>query len=516
LSAENCIEVELKLRLLKTENCPNIFAAPALAGLKTSVPTKETLASKYFDSTDGVLNKAGIAYRIRREGEQLIATVKAGGTSAGGLHERQEWNIKIDQYQPSIDYFMATQAGQLLKNVLGDNQLEPVLETVFERQKTMVTTADGSLIELALDQGVIIAGQIEETIAEVELELKEGNSAAVLGLGAELAAWMPLALEPRSKYFRGLVLAGLATAFKPDTIRRPQLTASAASGMRRVVISQLHKVLSAQDTFLVNPNVSETFYELGRELRRTSSLLSFAQPLVAVEDYTYWQEQLNNWIKSLEGLNNIDITLKAWMDATNNGELALTPPPWLGMLLTAEREKIACEEVAAFMAGRLTATMLSLWAWLAGQAFLATGDSVLLRDFVGARLAQWVEKLRLVGKEFNIKDSLEFDSVQSQSKKIRDVLETWSLKDAKTKLLGVRIRRLDENLRTMADSGIITKFLDEWMNLHASRTIYRDAGVVTGWIARDTFEARINFTKVWPRFRQAGKRWFRTWSDKFK
>jgi hypothetical protein len=46
-----------------------------------------------------------------------------------------------------------------------------------------------------------------------------------------------------------------------------------------------------------------------------------------------------------------------------------------------------------------------------------------------------------------------------------------------------------------------------WMDAHASRAVHRDAGLLTGWVARLRVETGGEFAAAWKRFRRAAKRW---------
>jgi CHAD domain-containing protein len=86
--------------------------------------------------------------------------------------------------------------------------LLPVFRTRFSRT---LHHADGGAIELALDEGEIVAGGRRETILELELELKSGAADRLYGLALELAGrgTEALALRPatESKALRGYRLA---------------------------------------------------------------------------------------------------------------------------------------------------------------------------------------------------------------------------------------------------------------------------------------------------------------------
>ncbi len=126
-------ERELKLRCTDATIWDQIMKAQSL--LEKAVPeseAKEVLETHYFDTESACLQKAKIAYRIRREGEQWIATVKGGGSSRGGLHERYEWNVLVSNPQPDITVFAGTAMGKKIMTVVGQMELmEKFVQLLF-------------------------------------------------------------------------------------------------------------------------------------------------------------------------------------------------------------------------------------------------------------------------------------------------------------------------------------------------------------------------------------------------
>jgi len=499
---KECLEVELKLRLLNMEDRDSIFTAPGIVGLNAPEPVMELMHSTYFDSAGGALQKAGLAYRLRSEGGRWIATVKGGGSSGGGLHERQEWNVPIASDRPSIEYFEGTPVGPLLQEALDGSQLEAILETVFERRKAVLTTFDGSRIEVAVDIGKIIAGQSEETIGEVELELKEGNPAAVLTLGADLAAWIPLAVEPRSKYYRGLCLAGVTA--KAEIEPAVDMSANAAKGMCQLCINQIHRILNEQGEFCSRPTGVGEIHKLRLELRRLGAMLSLAQPMAAAADYSAWQEVLSSWSQDFARLRELELANDLWGKSIQGVELV--PPPWLGLFLEKEREKLAQEAVDSLRTGALTATLLRLWAWLLEDPF-PQADEVHLREFAAVRFFEWIDKLWNMDKEIEVNDREKLSAIRLQSKSLRYLFEVLPFEDASTKLLKLRLKRLQKQLEVLRNSEKGQQFFKEWMSMHGSRIVCRDVGFVSGWLERDARKARNRVEKVWKSYRRAMKRW---------
>lgn len=204
-------ELELKLRLSEAAGWETLLKDDFLRQMAVEPEWRQDLLQAvYYDTAGGELRKKRLTYRIRQESGQWMATVKGGGTATGGLHRRQEWNVPVDGPAVDLTVFKHSPAGALLAEAIGAAQLLPLCSTVFERHTLYIERAGHTGIEVAADRGEIVAGGKRSPILELELELKSGQPAEVLRLGAALVRRYPLVLESSSKYHRALVLAGLA------------------------------------------------------------------------------------------------------------------------------------------------------------------------------------------------------------------------------------------------------------------------------------------------------------------
>jgi triphosphatase len=497
-------EVELKLRLLQPEAWAGVFSTPAVAALLLTPPQDEHLESWYFDTAEGDLQEAGLAYRIRLEGGRWVATVKSDGSAAGGLHERREWNVTVDGPEPSYDYFRETEAGPLLAAAGCGAPLVPRFSTVFDRRRADAAVAD-SRIEVAADRGTILAGGREEAIAEVELELKDGSAAAVLALGAELARQLPLAVEPRSKYYRALVLAGLDEGFGPAVAPPLEPEDAVVPAVRNLFAGQIHKVLATYADFAADDKDAEALHRLRVELRRLRSLVAFAKPLADPAEYESWQSELRALSRATHDLREADVIGETWREMLA-ARAPLAPPPWLAMLLATERDRLLAELNANLGQGRVTGTLLAFWAWLADERSLRACD-VTLEDFAASRLSGWLDEMRSAGKDIGLEDTAALHRLRIEGKKLRYVLESLPLDDRRTRLLVARLRKLQDCLGQVHDAVLIDAAMGRWMGEHASRIVHRDAGMLMGWMTRLSVEAGGEFAAAWKRFRRAAKRW---------
>ena len=93
------MEIELKL-LVAPEDLARI-AAPGDPGGAPGWRAEHTRATVYYDTPAPDLARAGVALRVRRDGNRSIQTLKEGGGAAAGLHVRDE--IEWDRSGHALD-----------------------------------------------------------------------------------------------------------------------------------------------------------------------------------------------------------------------------------------------------------------------------------------------------------------------------------------------------------------------------------------------------------------------------
>ena len=197
-------ETEIKLRVSR-ETLAALRDHPLLKKRNKSGWEQRELFNQYFDTPERDLAAAKVALRVRRDGEQFIQTLKTRGQSVAGLSERNEWDwnlakAKLDLKKLDDSCWPAALAD------LDKKQLMPIFTTDFIREKAEIAWGRGKakvVIEAALDLGKVIAGEGEEEICELELELRQGEPEALLELAAELAADLALMPCDISKAERG-------------------------------------------------------------------------------------------------------------------------------------------------------------------------------------------------------------------------------------------------------------------------------------------------------------------------
>ncbi|MDG3089091.1 inorganic triphosphatase [Vibrio hannami] len=177
------------------------------------------LGNTYFDTPDNWLRKHDIGLRIRRFDEVFIQTVKTSGRVVAGLHQRPEYNAEHTCNEPELTLHPDDiwPEGKSLSDL--QSELTPIFSTNFTREQWLVGMADGSQVEVAFDLGVVVAGDQEEPICEVELELKSGQTDALFTLARTISEDGGMRLGNLSKAARGYRLARGYTGDKVKSLR---------------------------------------------------------------------------------------------------------------------------------------------------------------------------------------------------------------------------------------------------------------------------------------------------------
>lgn len=173
---------------------------------------EERLVSIYYDTADGALMNSRTAFRIRKEGKSVTATLKWGGSANNGLHIREEVNIPLDAEDvpesPDISVFKNTEYekyAEMLDGLLEGRVLEETVVTDFTRKSWRIRTGD-TVMEFCCDEGEIRAAGRKDLLSELEIELVEGDDTVLRKTGETVARDYRLQPETRSKYARGLAL----------------------------------------------------------------------------------------------------------------------------------------------------------------------------------------------------------------------------------------------------------------------------------------------------------------------
>ena len=166
------------------------------------VHKKQFLSNTYYDYPDHFLAKQKMGLRIRQEDQELTLTLKTNGEVVGGLHSRPEYNVPLTEKETPTN----AQLRELYPfEQLPSSTLQSIFSTDFNRTFWLVEFQQ-SKIEVAFDQGKIIAGESEQPICEIEFELKSGNVQDLFDFVETLPFERDIYFSSASKAKRGYLL----------------------------------------------------------------------------------------------------------------------------------------------------------------------------------------------------------------------------------------------------------------------------------------------------------------------
>ena len=192
-------EIELKLRG-EPETLQKLWQAPPLKGGGRAAPKVKDLENVYYDTADLRLRRRGLAFRIRRDGNRFIQTVKTGDTAAAAVLSRGEWEGAVPSAEPRPELVDDPEIKAALGLIL-PGELRPLFTTRVRREVVEVNGTDTlgrrKVIEAAFDRGEIEAAGAREALSEIELELHQGTPRALYDLALSLQDIAPTQIVMR-------------------------------------------------------------------------------------------------------------------------------------------------------------------------------------------------------------------------------------------------------------------------------------------------------------------------------
>lgn len=289
-------EIELKLELFAAD-AERVIASNLFADGKVVQQV-----STYFDTGDHALAKAGFSLRIRQTGDIRVQTIKANGTSTAGLFMRTEWERLVEEDAPVLDH--ATPLPAILGAAADD--IAPLFEVRVERHKWVVDE-DGSIIEVVLDRGEIVAGDRADPVCEIELELTLGDPAALFGFARKIDAVVPVRLGVGTKSDRGHVLIeALRTCVRSAPVA---LEAGIdAAGAFKAVVQACIRQYRTNETLLLDRRDPLALHQARVAIRRMRSAFSIFKPMIDDEGAGQCEEL--RWLASELGkCRDLDVLL---------------------------------------------------------------------------------------------------------------------------------------------------------------------------------------------------------------
>ncbi len=198
------MEIEIKLRVDSEETASRLERDSEVHSLMLDGWRDVDMLSRYFDTPGHVMQRNKWSLRLRSENGVSVAAFKARGTSRDALLVRQEVQAHADSIEAAIPLLVAGGAPSELLELGG---FDESCRVEFLRRFAGLRLPDRSVVEMAIDRGVLRASGKTARLLELELELLSGEPGQMLALSDALRLRYGLTPEQASKHVRALMLA---------------------------------------------------------------------------------------------------------------------------------------------------------------------------------------------------------------------------------------------------------------------------------------------------------------------
>ncbi len=371
------IETELKISL-NAKEAARLRRHPLLDELGVEPARTERLLSVYYDTPDHALAAAGIALRLRKIGRRWVQTVKAGRRAGGaGLFSHQE----VETPAPGARLVLEgpDPAGVLaaIAEAAGAAPLSPVFETRVRRMSRRLCLPAG-VVEIALDQGEVAAGEATAPILEVEMELAEGEVDAVFDLARRLFPTGPVTLATANKSALGYRLArgeAVAPELKARKAGTPDFAAEATvETVARDVFRDCFAQVATNLVVVAQSDAIEGPHQLRIGLRRLRTAFGVFGPTLGPAGLAAANDAARTLGQVVGRLRDIDVLIDEVVAGAAALGLDAPARAALEKALGARRAAVRAEVRAVLAGPETTAFVFDLLELIEARGWLAPAD----------------------------------------------------------------------------------------------------------------------------------------------
>ncbi|MDX1540189.1 MAG: CHAD domain-containing protein [Geminicoccaceae bacterium] len=510
------VECELKL-VADQDELARLLGSSAVAERASRPPRLERLESVYFDTEDRRLARRNLALRVRHVDGRFIQTLKRGDGPVRG-----EWETTLDSDQP-LPGPLFMMAGEDDLVTLDVRSLRPVLASHIDRrlQEIRLNGEDREhRVELALDLGELEAGGQRETVVELELELLEGEPAALYDLALELGRTAPIRLETLSKAARGEMLrTGAAPTWQKA--RRVDLKGCrTVDDAMAVVFDACYGHWLANQAAAIDGRDSEGVHQLRVAIRRLRSVFALFKDALPAERLAAHKQEAKAVLGCLGHARDLDVIAEDLVGPIRRRYPDDRAIETLAVRLDQARRTAYQDQVRpGLFAISYTLFTLEFGGWIARHGWRPSDDPELLAqqarpidEFAHAVLEQRFTTVRKRGRRFQRLDPAGRHELRIAIKKLRyalDVLRSlFPAKPVKTMLK--TLSELQDHLGAANDLAVAKGRLEvigrSTRGVEA-RKLAGATGFVLGWHAAGEREAERELRALWRTFKNERPAW---------
>jgi triphosphatase len=457
--------------------------------------------TRYFDTADETLRRAGFTLRVRHAGNRRVQTLKAA-PGTGVAMSRGEWEWDVAQDMPDLALLAETPARSVAADVRAAGLAE-LVATVVDRRTWLLHLAGGTRVEAAFDTGRVTAGERHAPLHELELELKSGDAAPLYRLALELHAMLPMTILAESKAARGFALRGdvaVAAIEAEDVMLGGDLRVQ--DGFRSLTQAALGHMLANAPA--ARAGLMEGIHQIRVAARRLRALLVLFAPLLEPAAAGRFNAELRRLGEVFGQARNWDVFCAETL--TGAGALTERIEPLRGGA-TGRRAAAHRALAAELDAPAFTSVVLGVAAWAEGGRAVSGEDGPLARS-VPALLDRLAHKVDARAKHLARLPDEDLHALRKSLKKLRygiDFVVGLYPGKAATKYLDA-CKDLQEVLGAINDSATAVQLAEELCQ--AGGAALAPAMVALARHAEARREAaKARLTIVWDQFAAQTRFW---------
>jgi len=393
------METEIELKFFVSPEFSDILREK-IAQEKVLQHSCRELGNTYFDTPDNWLRQHDIGLRIRRFDDVYVQTVKTAGRVVAGLHQRPEYNAEHTGNEPELTLHPTDiwPSGKDIETL--QNELTPLFSTNFTREQWLIGMADGSQVEVAFDQGKVIAGEKEDPICEVELELKSGQTDALFTLARSFSEYGGMRLGNLSKAAKGY---RLAMDYQGDEVQEMTLVDTDKNDtVESCFINSLEHALSHwhyHEQIYAERESIDALHEIKNSVSFIRQVLTVYGSVVPRRASAILRQELKWLEQSLEWLKQYDY-IEDLLDDKGHALRKLDAHKFLIAELKQEQESLPTREelLEQIHSSRYTGLLLDLSRWILTRGWQPFLDEKRARKWrltsSISRLSNWIERGR--------------------------------------------------------------------------------------------------------------------------
>lgn len=479
------------------------------------------IVSTYYDTEDLRLRRRDLTLRVRQKAGKREQTVKSTGTSEAGMFARQEWTVPLEGKKPNLTLIESPTVRNRMGLIL-PQELVPLFKTDVKRTTILVEhtigPGDTARVELAFDQGRVVAGKKSDKISELELELVQGTTTALLDLAKSLSRQIPTVLSLSSKVSRGFNLATGSHPIATPAAKIPlSKRYSIEEAMVHILRPSLGQLLDNRSAAICGKDI-EGVHQARVAIRRILSALILFKDYLSGAQTDAIKRDVRWLIDTLGEARDLDVFIDEVLmavshDRPKDGDLTV-------VLKTAKKARSAAYRKvrSALSSKRYTAAMLEISAWIEQRSWRdhvpQNQLDAPITQISSKLLSKRHNKVLKLGKNFADMPTEERHEVRIGLKKMRYASEFFAAlyPPSRAKPYIAAMRELQNALGLAND--IATAETLTAMLVRLTRRGTKDAaairlgvGKVLGWHTRASTEANADVVTLWNAYAMSRPFW---------